>query len=1814
MGEQLDIKIKSRKVLRSTFTRTSTALERLLAAEIRDISEIDTTWELLRYKFDELSALDSQIFELMVVNASEIELEREIESRDGYFKTFSTFRSNIDKLHGNTAAEVNTVDSTGTHNSHNSGVNENSTGRRKFKLPRIEFKHYDGSIRGWLAFWAQFRKVHEDESIDNNDKIEYLLQATVQGSRARQLVESYPAMGENYSKIVESMESRFGRKDLQIEFYVRELLRLILSNSARKQKIEIASLYDSIETQLRALETLGITSENCSAILFPLIESCLPYDLLTVWQRSSTCHSPEKDASCTVSPLEIRLKKLLLFLQHEVENEQRVSLATEGFGLQRHSSHDGTDHTGPSRNKSTQKRFPDCPTAMGLVNCEVVSKITTCVFCSGSHNSDSCFKAQKMNLTQKRSILSSKKVCFRCLKGGHSTNNCRTRLSCAVCSKSHVVIMCPDIPSNKQTERVPDSLHNSPNNIPPDIPKDQTLANRTSTHTFLQTLQVTLIGVNGSKTVRALIDSGSQRSYILKGTATVLGLQSKAQEKLIHCLFGGSEISTSHHCYDVTIKHGRFNFKFEVLDQPSICSEVASIFQGQWTSELKDLGIELSDVNGSGPIELLLGVDVVGILYTGNRRQLSCGLVAMETQVGWTLMGKVPVSSPRSAVTMTTVNLLIKNASISDLWELEVIGIKNPTDRLSKEDMALAAKELFLQTVTADNHGRYEVRLPWLEGHPPLSNNYTLAQKRLSSVVRKLKNDGLFSQYQDIFNEWLAEGIIEVVPRSVLDLESGHFLPHRPVIKESSVTTKIRPVFDASAHEKDRPSLNHCLEKGPNLIELIPSLLLRFRENKIGVVADIKKAFLQIGVNEKDRNYLKFLWMDTQGQEVVFRHKRVVFGLISSPFLLGACLEYHLTCALNSLLEKAAPYSSETINRLRRSFYVDNCVTSLGNDDAVSQFIKEARAIMSEGQFDLRGWERTQSSVSETGPNPCPVLGLTWNPQTDVLRISQHFLHDDDDNQNMVVTKRLILSITQRVFDPIGYLCPALLVPKLILQKLWSEELTWDQPVDDSIANAFINWYKELNYLMKIEVPRWVMAGEDEAEHLSLHTFCDASQEAYACVVFLRVRRRDEVKISLVAAKSRVAPIRKADSKMTIPRLELLAATIGARLYHQTKENLRGPIDSFFWSDSSTVVSWIQRKEEWGIFVWNRVSEIRDLTPAENWRHLPGVHNPADLPSRGCSPKQLSRSRWWEGPTWLYSEPKDWPLPQPEYNEHEISVERKKRLVTVLSNTQKHGIDTSSDDRWNLSYFSKYNKTVRMLAWMFRFLYNIRHPSGKRTGDLSAQEHDIAEKFLLKIVQEEGFSDKEVRTLHTLNLFQGIDKLFRIKSRISAREDTEDFRFPIVLPSKHHVVRCLIMDLHVQSCHVGTQGLLSLLREKYWVICGRKTVKSVIAKCGRCKRYTAKPLTVEPPPLPIERVRDAIAFEVTGVDFAGPLYLKNGGKAWICLFTCAIFRAVHLELTTSLSTASFLKVLRRFVSRRGRPKTIFSDNGTNFVGAENALSLLDWDAIVRETAVQRITWRFNPPTAAWWGGFWERLIGILKQLLRRVLGRASLNYEDLLTLICECEAVVNNRPLTYLSEDSEDLVALTPSMFLTDQTEFGMPDCDAVDNVSMCRKARKIQTLRESLRVRFRSEYLGQLELRKNRKRCRQIAVGDIVLIGSDNSKRLDWPLGRVIETLPGRDGQTRLAKIATAKGQMLRPLQRLFPLECCTVPEFESNEETSLQKSERVPDVMKETPINTTSRSETVFQEDAECLSAGVSKVNFTRSGRAIKVPKRFL
>ncbi|GFV20637.1 integrase catalytic domain-containing protein [Trichonephila clavipes] len=363
-----------------------------------------------------------------------------------------------------------------------------------------------------------------------------------------------------------------------------------------------------------------------------------------------------------------------------------------------------------------------------------------------------------------------------------------------------------------------------------------------------------------------------------------------------------------------------------------------------------------------------------------------------------------------------------------------------------------------------------------------------------------------------------------------------------------------------------------------------------------------------------------------------------------------------------------------------------------------------------------------------------------------------------------------------------------------------------------------------------------------------------------------------------------------------------------------------------------------------------------------------------------------------------------------------------------------------------------------------------------------------------------------------MNVITDEEGIKRVKTRITERSDHPEFIYPIILPGECLFTQRLVEYYHRQNCHAGTQILLGILRERFWIVRSRRVVRKIVRSCIRCKRYKCKSPNIysEPVSLPGDRVNDAAVFEVVGVDLAGPLYVKGGQKSWIVLFTCATYRAVHLELT-SLSTDAFLLSLRRFIARRGRPRVIYSDNGTNFRGAHGELRGIDWEKVLKLATIQRIIWKFNPPTAAWW----ERLVRVLKELLRRTLGNAILTTEELQTVLCDCESVINSRPLTYLSENSDDLVPLSPAMFLVENRNLDVPDIDYRDTVNLRKRGPLLE-----------------------------VRLGEIVLIGDDIKKRMHWPLAKVIRLIPGKDGKIRTVELKTRTRTMLRPIQRVYPLE----------------------------------------------------------------------
>ncbi|KAF2879529.1 hypothetical protein ILUMI_26644 [Ignelater luminosus] len=746
-------------------------------------------------------------------------------------------------------------------------------------------------------------------------------------------------------------------------------------------------------------------------------------------------------------------------------------------------------------------------------------------------------------------------------------------------------------------------------------------------------------------------------------------------------------------------------------------------------------------------------------------------------------------------------------------------------------------------------------------------------------------------------------------------------------------------------------------------------------------------------------------------------------------------------------------------------------------------FKKEAQELLLPAKFGLRGWEFGLSAEKKI----VSVLGMLWNTREDCLKIDLENLKKRVDGP---ATKRMLLSMANMVFDPLELVCPVTLRSKILMKKACNNEmkLGWDDSLPDEIAKEFEKWKVDVLNLEGLKIPRWLTGHLIDRSFWSLHVFCDASTSAYATSIFLRVVGK-EVTVQLVQAKSRITP----KKCISMPRLELLSCCIGARLAKTVKDHLMcEDIRTYFWSDSTVALAWIQNDGTWGTFVANRLKEIRQLTDIS------------------CSAKQLITDQWWEGPNWLKEEEREWPWSVAQPDPQRVNLERKKTVVSAINNSIGPCV---VDD---MLKYSDYHKMLRITALVVRYLeilktkpaIRIAKSNMKNFKELTFEEIEKAEKTIFRHIQKKHFSGLDDSRIKKLRPFKDDQGLLCIKTKLIFGMDEDNFQCPIVLPDNSDIVKLMILKEHQTSSHAGVQVLQSMLRERLWILNSRRTIGNVIRKCATCRRFNATRCEIEEAPLPVNRIKNAKAFEVTGVDLAGPLILRGGQKIWIVLYTCAVYRAVHLELACSLSTNDFIKTLRMFIARRGRLSIIYSDNGLNFVGYNNAFKKIDWKQVHRYSTVNRIDWRFNPPSAAWWGGFWERLVGLVKRLLRRILGNASVTYEELQTLLCEVESSLNERPLTYVSEDSSDLQPLTPSMFLRENASCSFPEAEVMDATTLNKNLRKCQRLRVALRSRFKKEYLGQLVYTGKMKNTPQISPRDVVLSEIEDKKRIDWPMG----------------------------------------------------------------------------------------------------------
>lgn len=579
------------------------------------------------------------------------------------------------------------------------------------------------------------------------------------------------------------------------------------------------------------------------------------------------------------------------------------------------------------------------------------------------------------------------------------------------------------------------------------------------------------------------------------------------------------------------------------------------------------------------------------------------------------------------------------------------------------------------------------------------------------------------------------------------------------------------------------------------------------------------------------------------------------------------------------------------------------------------------------------------------------------------------------------------------------------------------------------------------------------------------------------------------------------------------------------------------------------------------------MSEIQTTLPNVVWHHVSRPDNPADCASRGVSPRELlNHSLWWQGPTWLRSERGPWANCTADTFE-ELPEQRTRTLVAAIN-------DEIAEPEMLVRY-STLHRLLRITARCRRWL-RIHWPKTERTANsvLRAEELDEARLCWIRIVQAvhfkrelaslEGDKSLPARSILTkLNPRLDESGILRVGGRLRHTDLAYDARHPMILPGTSHLTRLIIEACHRRTMHSGVQ--LSSLRQEFWIPRGRALVKNCIHRCLTCLRWRAA--TPQPPmgDFPAPRVTPCRPFINTGVDYAGPIWLRaakgrgqEAYKAFITVFVCLSSRAVHLDVASDYSADAFLAALRKFVARRGLCQALYSDCGTNFVGADAQLRALfsassrEGQRIASTVAEERIRWHFNPPAAPNFGGIWETAVKSMKHHLRRVIGDSTLTYEEMATLLAQIEACLNSRPLQALSDDPEDFSALTPGHLLVGSELNAVPVPSLAEAPpSRLSRWQLLQQIKDHFWQRWSREYLNTMAHRLKWHRTNaDIRIGRLCLLRNETSPPTKWSLTRIERLHPGEDGNVRVVVVRMATSSFTRPVNKLILLPDCAISE----------------------------------------------------------------
>lgn len=1726
MSELKHLNIK-RGAIKANITRCKTFFEKIkttkvdanivrqLNARLRDLTPSLQEFNEIQLEIEYISSTDTE------------EYEPQIDVREEFESNYYALTSEIEQVIAEYEKEHETVAQSNLGSVNLSVASNNFVHNNAIRLPTIDLPKFEGSYDNWLEFRDAFDGlVNKNNNLTNIQKF-YYLRSSLKDS-ARNIIENIEMSDSNYDIAWNLLQERYNNNKSILYKHIDSILGL--PNMQKESLSDLRYIVDSVAKHLRSLKTLGQPVESWDTLIVHLINKKLDPTTRKEWET----HEINIEISTWND------------LREFLNNKCRVLEKIEPKGH----SHDIKTMVRKNRRESSQ-----------AFSTTIEEK---CFNCNGNHSIFKCEAFLGLTPAERSNKVKQLRLCFNCLRKNHFLRQCKSFHSCRHCHKKHNTLL--------HSEQVETHLDNNETTSSDtnEQPNTLTVSNHTTvedkyTQVLLSTAIIHVEGNDGKLIkCRAILDSGSQSSFMTEELSKQLGLKKSS----INIAVVGINQTASAVNQRVQVKLKSLVNSFE---QTTLCLILPKITEALPTvsfdkNKLKiPPNIKLADptFNKTGKIDMLLGSNIFWQLICVGQIPLGKEMPRLQKTVfGWIIGGQLQHSYMNQTISNFSRNLSnTLEHQIAKFWELEEV---NHICHFSKEE--IECENHFVENIKRNEDGRFIVSIPFNEKLAHLGNTREMALNRFHSLEKRfVRQSNVKQEYQKVIEDYQASGHMTKIKEE--DAESAFYLPHHAVIKESSSTTKVRVVFDGSMKSDAGISLNDAQRVGPTIQSDLISILLRFRKHKYVIAGDIAKMYRQVLIKPEQRRYQRIFWRSDQDEDLqCFELNTVTFGTASAPFLAIRCLQ--------QIADENAKKFPIAASIIKRDFYVDDLLTGGDTVEDVLQNQQQVNSILKSACFDLRKWLTNEPSISKNFPinevessvlvlgekNEVKILGISWNAVTD------HIQYDiKTSNFTTQATKRSILSTVAQIYDPLGLLSPITVTAKLIIQRLWQLKTSWDESIPMDLHTQWLRFQDRLPTLNMLKINRHVVC--KNPKWVELHAFSDASERAYGACVYIRsIDNNNIVTVRLLCAKSKVAPLKN----VTLPRLELLGVVLLANLIDKVKQSLNVSFsEEFYWCDSTITLHWINAPpNKWTTFVANRVAQVQNLVDTKKFRHVGSQDNPADLVSRGINPADLLTSKlWFNGPSWLMQEKPSWPENQIHKNKEELPETKKITLSWTTTTVELDLFKTCSS----------LPKMQRIFAYCLRFITNMQLSKQKRRcGPLTIDEVQTAMQQLIKIAQHQAFTAEIVAlqnsrqlsikgSLLGLNPFLDTNGLLRVGGRIQKSNFEYSKKHPVILPPKHNLTNLIIRNEHYKMLHCGAQALLAFIREQYWPISGRNLVKKVIHDCIVCFKVNPKSTNYLMGDLPAARITQAPPFANVGLDYAGPFLLKDRQtrgakliKAYICLFVCLVTKAYHLELITDLTSNAFLASLKRFTARRGKPINIYSDNGTNFVGANTELKNLynfikgNSDTIQSECRNEQIQWHFIPPRAPNFGGLWEAGVKNIKYHLRRVIGNANLTYESFCTVLAQIESILNSRPLVPVSCDPNDLEPITPAHFLIGRSLTALPDRNLIDikenKLSMYQRQ---QQLIQHFWTRWNKEYVSQLQVRTKWKQqhSQLLKPGTLVLIKEDNLPPLKWHLGRVLELHPGQDKVVRVVTIKTATSIVKRAVSKV-----CALPISESD------------------------------------------------------------